>query len=566
MPVVPRTTGPSVGQTITPNARLTVRADPSGPNAMASAMRQAAGVAQGFYEQEKAKADEAAILQARMALSGLEDELFDPENPKGILAKRGSEALGAMDLVSAEYEKRRMKIEAGLRNDDQRRAFARISFDFGDQLKGRVRTYAMQENEAYVEATEKASLQSVLERASLAASEGRDDALAREVTFAHQQIELQGRRKGLPAEAIALQKDAFTSQTLVTSVQSMVTQGNAAGALQFWQANADDLTAEDRTRLAPQMRRVELGVRETEEANRIMASHGTGSGAVRAAEKIADPELRDLVISRIDSEAGRRERAQRQAEQAYTESVLRKLLNSDPALPLEQVLSPEDQLRMDPRDVMTARNFRASLLRGEEVQTDPREYQRLWMMTDKELAATNVRQLVLERKLSPGDADRFLQRQQEILNPQPGKFRWESEADMYRQAELSMGVDPSTPAGKRDAGKFRMAADRAIAEREAELDRSMTREEKWKVMNELMLPMTRERSFLGIDLAPASVRAYEARGQEDVYLDPQLVARARADLEAKLAPGDAPLTDADVIQYLQSNAERFNRGSARNGQ
>lgn len=566
MPTVPRTTGPTVRQSITPNAGFTVRADPSGPNAMAGALRQVSGVAMQYYEQEKAKADEAAILQARMELSDLENELFDPENAQGVLAKRGGDALAAMDVAQAAYDKRRAKIEFRLRNDDQKRAFARISFDFGEQLTGRVRTYALRENETFVEATGQASLAGSLERASLAAAEGRDDALAREVTFAHQQIELQGQRKGLPAEAIALQKDAFTSQTLVTSVQSMINQGNATGALQFWQSNADDLTAEDRTRLAPQMRRVELGVRETEEASRIIGAHGTGTAAVRAAEKIADPDLRDLVISRIDAESGRRERAQRQSEQALTEQLLRRALETDPSVPFENLVPPGVQASMDPRDVMTVRNFRAAQLRGEEVQTDPRVYQDLWMKSDKDLAATNIRQLVLERKLAPGDADRFLQRQQEILDPKPGKFRWTSEADMYAQAELILGVDPATPAGKRDAGKFRMTADRAIAERESQLDRSMTHEEKWKLMNELMLPMTRERSFLGIDLAPANVRAYEARGQQDAYLDPQLVARARADLEARLAPGDAPLTDADVIQYLQSNAERFNREGARNGQ
>ena len=72
------------------------------------------------------------------------------------------------------------------------------------------------------------------------------------------------------------------------------------------------------------------------------------------------------------------------------------------------------------------------------------------------------------------------------------KFKWNSEADMHRQAEIVMGLDPTKERDKRAAGEFRLAADRAIGEREAQLDRSMTREEKWKLMNELMLPAVRD--------------------------------------------------------------------------
>lgn len=129
---------------------------------------------------------------------------------------------------------------------------------------------------------------------------------------------------------------------------------------------------------------------------------------------------------------------------------------------------------------------------------------------------------------------------------------------MYRQAELILGVDPGTAKGKRQAGTFRMNADRAIAEREAELNRSMTREEKWNVMNEMMLRLSRDSSWLGIIPRTEERFAYEIDPDElgEFEVPPSLRTRILADAAAQ---GYGNLTEAQIREAYVRNAEYYNR-------
>ncbi|GGA75535.1 hypothetical protein GCM10011521_12110 [Arenimonas soli] len=556
MPVVPRVEGLSVAQAPLPNARFTVRADGRAGEAMAGALRQASAVAAEIGQREQQKADDAAMFEARSRLAEWERQQFDSENPKGVTARRGREALGLGDDQARAYEETRSRIEQDLQ-PRQRQAFRNLSGEFGLRYRERVDRYSSQQYEGYLAANEEATLTSLSERAALAGREGRLDAMADELLLAEAAIEEQAQRLGLGPEVAAARKADFTSRAMVATTSGFLEQGDYAGAVNFYRANADDMTETDRARMDGTIRNAELELREVEEAAGIMASHGTGPGAVRAAERISDPMLRDRVVARIDAESRRRQQAQAQAEAAVIAQAYNAVAGTDPATPIDRAVPPDLLVAMNPRDRMALHNFQSARLRGEEIQTDPRVYTDLSLMPSEKLLEVDLNRLVIERQLHPDHANRFRARQEEIRNPKAASFRWSSEEDMNRQMVHTLGIAED----KKAQGKYRMAVDAAVAQRERELDRSLTKQEHWQLLNELAVPVMRERSFLGIELSPARERYYQVQGEtEGFYLDPAITERARNALTAsRQAAGLPPPTDADVSTFVRANAERFNR-------
>lgn len=562
MPVVPRTEGPSVAVNPLPSGRMTVRADTQGADALAAGLRQIGGVLGEVAEREQSKADAAALFEARSRLAEWEREQFDPENPKGVAKRRGKDALGLGDDTARAFEEARSRIEQGLQ-PRQRQAFRQVSGEFGLRFRERVDRYAAQQYEGYLSANEEAALTTLAERAALAGREGRLDAMADELNLAESAIDLQAERLGLGPEVAAARKAQFTSRAMAATVSGFLEQGDYAGAVKFYRANAEDMTEADRSRLDGTIRNAELELREVEEAASIMATHGTGTSAIRAAERITDPMLRDRVVGRIDAESRRRERAQQQAEAALVARAYDAIAGTDPATPIDQAVPPEVLVSLNPRDRMALHNFQSARLRGEEIQTDPRLYADLSLMPSDKLIEVDLNRLVLERRLHPDHASRFRARQEEIRNPKAAAFRWSSEEDMNRQMVHMLGIADD----KKALGKYRMAVDAAVAQRERELDRSLTKQEHWQLLNELAIPVMRERSFLGFELAPARQRYYQVQGEtEGFYLDPAIETRARNALTAsRQAAGLPPPTDADVSEFVRVNAERFNREGVTDG-
>lgn len=560
MPIVPRVDGPSTGLAPLPGVRATAQADASGGRAIADSLRQVAGATMTIYQHEKAKADAAALLGARQQLADWENQQFDPNNADGIYAKRGKDALSLPDAVRPNFDAQVAQIEGGLTNDDQRAAFRRMAMQFGDQVMGRVQSYALQQNEQYMAATEQAAQQTFSERASTAAREGRFQDMAQEVQLAHDQIAAAGKRRGLSPEAIDVQQHAFTSQTLLSAVQGMLDNGNYAGAVQFYRANADDMMEDDRKRIDGAVRNADILNRATTESNTIMAQFGTGPSAVRQAEKIDDPVLRDHVVSAIDREAARRERLQNDYERALKGQAYDAIFKADPSTPVDKAIPPGVMAAMEPQDILALQAFQDRRLAGTATRTDPRVFERLSSLSPEQLAKEDIDGYFVKGQLSVDDRDHLKKEQDQILHPDPSKApKWGSEDSMFSEAFNLMGVQPtgSGDAAKRGAFKTRYyEQERAAVHAKG---KALTDDEKWKIVNDLMLKVSRENSHLGgLFSTTQTQRVFEVPDTElPTYTVP---ADARAQiLGAFKAQGVDTPTEAQIRNVYLRGAERFNR-------
>lgn len=558
MVTVPRVQGPSVDLVGIPDrGRINPRFDTSGQAALVGATRQAAGLAVGLFDQARQRADEAAVLDARRRLSEVERTFFDPENPESITAARGRNALGLPEKVLPKFQAAIAEIEKSLVGP-QRDAFRNISLRNMEQFEGRVQQHVFRESENFLAATEQASLADISQRASTAAREGRMSDMDGEIGLAHAQLELQGQRRGLPAEAIKLAKDQFTSASLVSAVEGMLNTGDYRGAADFFRANLGQMQESDRGRIDNAVRNAELLIVQTDKANEIMGRFGTSDRAFSEAQKIEDPVLRDRVTSIIDRQAAAVERAARAADRANLASAYEAVFQADPGQGIEQVVQPGVLARLDPQAVLALDQFQKRRLSNTATVTDPREFERLAVLPPEELAEVDVNGLFVQGKLSVRDRDHWLKRQGDILNPKEDKApSFASEAQMLEESFAVMGWQTKGKRNEKERGAFRVAFFEAERARARELGRTLTDDEKFQVINQLQVQLVRTRPGFFFDRTETR-RAFEV--PEDEISEFNIPPSTRQMIvETFQSEGVNNPTEEQIRRVFIGNSERFNR-------
>lgn len=242
MPIVPRArpTVPQIGSL--PQVRNTVRVEQA-PSALAALSPLAQGIGE-FYEQEKRRNDVTALMQARRELSDFESSVFDPENPEGITAYRGKNALVANDKLIPTLDQRVSQIGERL-TPDQRAQFDMIALNFRDSLQGRLNQHMSREHEAFLQAEQKATVLNLTNDAATAAAEGNLGLAASRASelLAMRRASLEA--EGMPEELIKAEERNTVSTIHSQAVASMVVR-DPLQAQAYLDRYADQFSAVDR--------------------------------------------------------------------------------------------------------------------------------------------------------------------------------------------------------------------------------------------------------------------------------------------------------------------------------
>lgn len=558
MPTVPRVSVPDVQAAPQPDVRIQAQPGYGSAEAMGNAQRSAADVLERIGLNMQAKADDAAIFGARTKLAEWESQQFDPSNPNGVYASKGKNALHVPDTVMADYQQHVQQIKGGLSNSVQAAAFDRMATQFGLQVRNRLQSYAVQQNDAYIKETNAAAQQSMLDRASAAASDGRMDDMTQEVNLAHAQIEMVGRQNGEPAAYIDQQKEAFSSRVLASAVDGMLSSGQYDRAVKFYHANRDDMTMQDRARIDGAVRNADLLTQTQTQSQQIIAKYGSGSAAVSEAQKIEDPVLRKHVITAIDQEGVRREREQNAYDRAMKDKAYSAVFKADPATPIDKAVPPDVLSHLDPTDVLSLQAFQERRLKGTATKTDPRVFEKLDTMPDAELSKQNINSYYVKGQLSASDRDHLIKKQEQIDNPKKAP-NWGSDGSMFQEAFQSMGV-PSTGADNQaKRGAFRARYYEAVRKATESKGKDLTDDERWKIMNDLMLKVSRENSHLfGLFHTTETHPLYQVPAQD--LKDYKVPEDVRNQIVQRFkAHGITNPTDAQVRSVYFNNAEKFNQ-------
>lgn len=264
-------------------------------------------------QKAKVAQDRVRILDADQQLSAWESgALYDPQN--GALNKTGKDAFGLPETVSQDFEKTYGAIWQGLSNDEQRQAFDQLAQTRRRDVSDTVLRHVSGQLRQYEADTQASYLQNSREAAAANAT----DPLRVQTEIQRQRIAISsfGVAHGVNPETTQRDTAAAVSQTHVDVLNNLLAAGQDLNAKTYYDHNKDDILGTSR---APIERNLTEGSQRGEsqrQADRILQTAATQGEAMDAAKAIADPEIRDLVTSRVDAEWRLRKQIQRDNDEA----------------------------------------------------------------------------------------------------------------------------------------------------------------------------------------------------------------------------------------------------------
>lgn len=255
MPTVPRYSIPTERIANTNTGEVNVRTNPGAFGAqVASGIDQAGASAEQayqIYDQQKQQSDMAVVLEAKSKLSDWERETFDnPENPNGVYAAKGRNAVGLHATVLPEFDKTVSDAESTLTDERQRAAFRSMSLQYKDKVSDRIGAYSRQQYQEYERTQNQAAIENSADSIATAAREGNMNRLNSEVTDGLKILDAQAQAQGLPPEVAEVNKRSFLSKSYSGAIGSLLASSQYEAAVQFLAANGDDMREEDRARAA----------------------------------------------------------------------------------------------------------------------------------------------------------------------------------------------------------------------------------------------------------------------------------------------------------------------------
>ena len=197
-----------------------------------------AGALGKIAEQETDKADTAAVMEAEAALSQSKlDLMFNPE--QGVYSKKGKSALDITNQTLPMFDKQAEQIQQGLTNPRQKEQFQRIMQHQRGQLDGELNRYEFAERNVYYDQVDEANIATSAEGAMRYSDDPAQVAYYQ--NKGEYVIQQQGIRKGLPPEAIELERQKFNSNVNV-GIITKTAASDPLRAQQIYAANYAQMT------------------------------------------------------------------------------------------------------------------------------------------------------------------------------------------------------------------------------------------------------------------------------------------------------------------------------------
>lgn len=336
---------------------------------------------QQYVEQERAKADTAALMAADQQLEQWQQKtFFDPE--AGVYTKKGSAALDITNQTIGQFEQQQAKIGESLKNERQRSRYNELVMRRRQSLSGDLNRYEYRERENYYDDVERGQVETAMQGAALNYND--PDKIGYYQSKMIAVLQSQGQRKGLPPEmqqATLLKANSGMSSAVI----SRMVDDDPYKAKSYFQTAQEGMTAEDQVQISRLIDR-EIKSREIEARQMQAISRAELSARVSDAQSAylsgfdfeSPPSASEFVAS-----YGAEEGAERYAQFVKTQDIgtaIRQVAMASPeerAQLVEQFRPAkdgvaEDGFAVDAKLYGTLLNSASRL--GEELQNDPATY------------------------------------------------------------------------------------------------------------------------------------------------------------------------------------------------
>ena len=518
--------------------------------------------------QERQRADEIALLDADNQLSTTATTLlYDPET--GALNQRGKNAMGMPERAVAAFEDAADKIEDGLSNERQKRAFrqARVkqlaNFDLTVRrhTAGEIQRYEGQELQAFIE-----------NKKATAIANGNDPRrVGDELAAAGRAIRVHGPRLGLGPEQVEQQLDALANEVHAGVIDGLLTGDQTRAAEVYFEEVKDQLSGPTITRIEKALAEGTLRRNAQVETDRIVGQGGTLTEQRNRAKAIDEPRLRDAVLERIEHEAAVQEREQREQHELMVTNG-KNLIDQTGDW---HTIPPGDWSRFSIGEAAALKAYAEHRVAQRDIKTDPHAYQQLVVLSgapERALRDQFLKTNLLEYvdKLSPADLKHFQDAQANLRRGEVEKAEKllvddRAQARMVDDALISMGFDPTPPQpGQKKFNKlaaervadFRRAVREAVTREAQRLGRPARDDEVQSIVDQLRVPTVQRVTEDGW-FWDTKVQAFAFETAQAQITDVKLIPpNERRKIENDLRASKLPVNDASVLAA-------FNLGLAR---
>ena len=229
-----------------PGVRNTTRVSAEPAMGLADAAAGLGREVLGVYEKQRERADNAALQEAKVQVANWKANWNDPNNPNGVSAYKGKDALGLRDAMLADYKKTVGDITMSM-NPRVKQVFMPYADEFGVSVHEDINNYSNREHEAYLKQTHDAFVASSMD--GLASAMLKSDT---EFDKAWGEFEASETKyaedNGVGGETLSNYLKAKKSEAYMATFDRLRATSDAYAARDFLDAHADQMTFYDVTK------------------------------------------------------------------------------------------------------------------------------------------------------------------------------------------------------------------------------------------------------------------------------------------------------------------------------
>jgi len=492
MPQVPKYDNLKVAPQARPSVGIGARVSPAtfGADTMRGA-EDLAHVGEQIHLEGQARANEIAAQDFDRKLTAWQtDYLHNAES--GALNRRGKDAFDLPKKSAEDFEKFTSEQVAALGNGAQKQIAEHLVGLRRNELNRAVQTHVAGEIKAYDDQVTKAAVETYGEAA--VASYRDPEAVRLNVHGIKAALEMHGKNNGTAPEAVAAAVQQQQSAALRGVIGRFLSDGNDSEAKKTFGTWKDWLTGSDQAAIDKAMQVSTTRGESQRLSDAIVLQHQDPRDALAAAEKIEDPELRDMVVDRVGNHYQLKNQALEQFRRGQYEqaSEALKASNGD-----TDAIDPITWSNLD-LDQRQNLELRAKQMRaGEPVVTDKAVYYHLRSLASNESTRSAFLQedlLPYQTMLSDSDWKQMVDLQADLRKDSTGATSKTLAGINTREQVvdallIAKGIDPNVSTKKADtrAIAFRAMLDKAVLAEQANQDKPLSAEQVRAIGDRLMV-------------------------------------------------------------------------------
>lgn len=513
--------------------------------------------AHDIFTEAKRNADETAVVAAASKASDLETQLTIQTRQR-----LGQDAFSAPEQVTEDWEKSTQEIEAGLTNDTQRAAFARVKASHWNQLNSAVQGHVADQRQKYDAQVTDDAISS--ERNAAIVNFDNPGRVA--LSIANQTAAIAGHLRKIyngqiPEGLLEKATLAASSATQTDVIERMLANGQDLAARTYYKAVKDQISGQDATKVE---KALEVGSKRGEsqrQADKILAMPDLDEqGAVAKAREITDPDVRDGTEERIRREFTERAQQQRAERDATFQRASDQLERARGDV---NKISPSDWAGLTLAERSSLRAYGKTLTEGVPVKTDLGTYYSLRTMavTPETKDKFLKHNLMIDRPyLSDGDFKQLVDLQADLKK---GDQASEEKLHAIRTNDQIVtdaleGVGLGVVASKREKDKpiidtIRRSVDAAVLQEQARTGKPVKSADVQRITDEILTQHVVSTPGWLFGTNEANKRLYEMGPDDQLVLTVKDIPKADRDaLAARLKKAGLPVTDESLVSHYKA--------------